>query len=113
MRPVVAFYNIEAEIHVKARQQVNDHVPEDLSKAEDDSQDGDANPAAKDGDANPAVKDGEFELDDDINLSSPFLRYMLLDKWLAQVFEGTATPQITVYTEMRNCEPTEEEWANM
>ena len=33
-------------------------------------------------------KDGEFELDDAIDLASPFLRNVLLDEWPAPEFEG-------------------------
>ena len=104
-RPVVAFYDIEAEIHAKAKQGVDDYAPEDSSESEDEDQDEDGN---------PATRDREFELDEDINLSSPFLRNMLSDEQPAPVPGDTRLPAVAAtYTELRNREPTEEEWENM
>lgn len=102
-RPVVAFYDIEAEIYTKAKRQADDHTPEDPSEDEDD------NP---NDDKNPADEDGEFELDNDIDLSSPFLHNMLSDKQLVPDLEDVMTPTSTMYPEWRDREPTEEEWEN-
>jgi hypothetical protein len=79
-------------------------MPEDSSEGEDDDQDEDEN---------PANKDGESELDDDIDLSSPFPRNMLSDEQPVQDFEGITIPTIIERADMRNHEPTEEEWENM
>ena len=101
---MVAFYDIEAEIYTKAKQQADDFTPEDSSEDEDDD---------RDEGGNPADKDGAFELDDDIDLSSPFLCDMLSDERLVPDLKGVMAPTITTCTEMRNREPTEEEWENM
>ena len=103
-RPVVAFYDIEAEIYARARQRINDQVSEDSS---DDSDNGD------DEDRSPAGKDGEFELDGDIDLASPFLRNILSDERPTPGSEGAAPPAVAVHGETRNREATEEEWENM
>ena len=89
----------------KAKQQVDDHAPEDSSESEDEDQGEDGNPAAK---------DGEFELDEDIDLSSPILRNILSDEHLALAPQGTTPPTFAgAPTELRDREPTEEEWDNM
>ena len=46
-------------------------------------------------------------------LSSPGLGNMLSDEQTAPVLGGTTAPAITIYAELRNREPAEEEWENM
>ena len=52
-----------------------------------------------DEDGNPTAKDEEFELDDNIDLSSPSLRNILSDKQPAPVPCGTMVPTVTAYAE--------------
>ena len=103
-RPVVTFYDIEAEIYARARQQINNQASEDSSEDDDDGNDKDRSPAGK---------DGEFELDGDIDLASPFLRKILSDEPPSLGSEGVAPPAVAVCRETRNREATEEEWENM
>ena len=59
----------------------------------------------------------EFEsLDDDIDLTSPFLRSMLSDKQPVSDLEDTAAPTITaanIGAEMQDRESSEDGWENM
>ena len=53
-------------------------------------------------------------LDDDVDLGSPLLCSMLSGERPSSNFNGTMAPPITTTCgEMRNPEPTEEEWENM
>jgi len=106
-RPVVAFYDIEAEIYAKARRRINDHMPGDSSEEDDNDDDDD------DDDRSPTRKDREFELDGDIDLTSPLLRDILSDERPALGSEGAAPPTVAIHGETRNREATEEEWENM
>ena len=83
---MVAFHDIEAEIYVKAKQQASDGVAYSSSGLDDNDDDGD--------DRCPAVKDGDFELDDDIDLTSIFLRNMVSDEQPTPDPMGLATPSI-------------------
>ena len=60
----------------------------------------------------PTQKEREFELDGDIDLTSPTLCNMLSDERPAANFASVIVPVTTTNTG-RNREPTEEEWANM
>ena len=100
-RPVVAFCNIENEIYAKANKQVIDLTTEDLSEDDED----------KNEDANPVDKDREFNLDDDVDLESPLLDGMLSDRRPASNQENVAA--ITAHVEMRDREPTEDDWENL
>ena len=64
----------------------------------------------------PVRNDKEFELDDDVDLTSPFLRGMLSDKQLVPDNRDAVVPSITtanVGAEMRNREPSEDDWENV
>jgi hypothetical protein len=98
-QPVVAFYDIEAEIYTKARQRTNDHAAEDSSEGEN-NEDKDGGPPGKD-------------IDGDIDLASHFLRDILSDERPAPDSEGIMPPVVATHMEMGSHEATEEEWENM
>jgi len=51
-----------------------------------------------------------FELDDDVDLSSPSLRNILSNEQPTPALGGITAPTATTHAELRNREPTEEEW---
>ena len=64
----------------------------------------------------PGIERKEFELDDDIGLTSPSLRSMLSYKQPVSDLEDTAAPTITaanVGVEMQDRESSEDDWENM
>ena len=65
----------------------------------------------------PTDKDLVFDLDEDIDLESPFLRGMLSDAPPSLAPERDAAPAVvtagSVHMEMRDSEPTEDDWENM
>ena len=85
------------------KQRADDYAPEDSSEDEED----------EDEDGVPADMDGDFEFDKHVDLSSPFLCNILSDEWLVPNLEGVTAPTTAMYVEMKNREPTEEEWKNM
>ena len=57
-----------------------------------------------------------FDLDSDIDLESPFLQSMLSDTRMSPTLEQVVVPAATAgsrHSEMRDCEPTEDDWENM
>ena len=100
-RPVVTFYDIEGEIYEKAKQQAIDLTADESSEEDDD----------QDEDRGPANKDLVFDLDDDINLDSPFLQGMLSDTRVSAP-ESTAATTGPVLIKPKDCEPTEDNWEN-
>ena len=104
-RPVVAFCDIEKEIHAKAKKQVADLTAEDLSEGEEEDQSEDVN---------PMDKDEEFSLDDDVDLGLPVLDQMLSNRQPAPNQENVAPSATTVlHMEMRNRLPTEYKWEHV
>ena len=64
----------------------------------------------------PVRNDKEFELDDDVDLTSPFLRGMLSDKQLVpDIGDATALSiaPTNIGAEMRNRGPSEDDWESM
>lgn len=100
--PVVAFYDIEADIHEKAKHQPDDLTTGDSSEGEDDDCDVDAGSIGR---------DREFLLDRDIDLESPFLYSMLSDERPVPGPSTDTTPALR--NGARDSEPTDEEWENM
>ena len=116
---MVAFHNIEAEIYAKAKQRASDSAVNGSSgddndnKNDDGDGDGDDDGSNDDDDSrDPAVKGGDFELDDDIDLMSPFLCNMVSDKQLTPDLMGLTTPVAATDLEI-NRDATAEEWENM
>ena len=101
---MVAFYDINEEIYKTAEQRANSDTVEDLSDSEDDDQD-------EDGDT--TEEDVEFELDDDVDFTSPFLHSMLSDQRPASSLSDAVVSVAATHVEMKSREPTEEEWENM
>ena len=116
---MVAFYNIESEIHEKAKQEVVDLVDDDPSEDNDDNQSGGGSQnedGNQDRDRSPVDKGPVFDLDGDIDLESPFLQGMLSDMQIPPTPERYTTPVAAVgstSTEIMDCESTEDEWENM
>ena len=104
-RPVVAFHNIEAEVYETTKPQVNEDPNEDPSEDEDNRQD--------ENQGRLTDKDVEFELDDDIDLTSPFLCSMVSGEQPLPSFDGLAPPAVTTHAGTRSREATEEEWDNV
>ena len=102
-QPVVAFYDVEAEIYARAKQQAEDTAND---PGEDEDEDDDSNE-----DRGPIDKDGDFELDDDIDLSSPFLHNMVSERPVPN-FTGLVAPVVATHLET-NRNATTEEWDNM
>ena len=110
---MVAFCNIESEIYEKAKQQVVDLTVNDSSDDEDDEQSGDDNQGEG---GSTADEDPVFELDGDINLESLFLQSMLLDMETSLTSESGIIPAVVAgpaHGEMKDWEPTEDDWENM
>ena len=101
---MVAFYNVEAEIYAKAKQQAK-HVANDLNEDNNDDNEDISE------DRGPGEKNRYFELDEGIDLTSPFLRNMVSDRPVPGL-TGLVTPIITTDLEM-NRAATAEEWDNM
>ena len=58
----------------------------------------------------------DLDLDGDIDLESPFLQGMLSDMQIPPTPQMDATPVAvagSTSAEIRDCEPTEDEWENM
>ena len=102
---VVAFCNIEGKIHKKAKQQVADLAAGGGSSDNDDDDYQDEN-------GNLVNQNPMFDLDGDVDLESQFLQGMLSDTQMTPTLEQ-ATPAETVHSEMKDCEPTEDDWENM
>ena len=118
-QPVVTFHNIKAEIYAKAKQRASDSVVNgssgDNNDNKNDNSDGDSNDDGSNNDddsRDPAVKGGDFELDNDIDLMSPFLCNMVSDKQLTPDLMGLTTPVAATDLEI-NHDATAEEWENM
>ena len=104
-RLVVAFHNIEAEVYETTKPQANEDPNEDPSKAKDDCQDKNQGRLTD--------KDVEFELNDDVDLKSPFLCSMVSGEQLLPSFDSLVPPAVTTRVGTGSREATEEEWDNM
>ena len=111
---MVAFHNIEAGIYTKAKQRASDSDSVVNGSSGDDNDNKNDNNGYNDDDnsRDPAVKGGDFELDNDIDLMSPFLCNMVSDKQLTPDLMGLTTPVAATDLEI-NCDATAEEWENM
>jgi len=58
-------------------------------------------------------KGGGFDLDGGVDLTSSFLSSMLSDERPAPDLNGLVAPAIATHTDMRDREPTKDEWENM
>ena len=85
--------------------QANEDPNEDPSEDEDDHQDENQGCLTD--------KDVEFELNDDIDLTLPFLCSMVPGKQLLPSFDGLAPPAVTTRVGTGSREATEEEWDNV
>ena len=102
---MVAFHNIEAEIYENTKLQANEDANEDPSEDEDSCKD--------ESQGRLTDKDIEFELDDDIDLTSPFLCSMVSGERPLPSFDGLVPPAATTRAGMGSREATEEEWDNV
>ena len=111
---MVAFCNIESEIYEKAKEKVADLTVDNASEDEDDDDDelNDCNGQEEEG--SPADEGLVFDLDGDVNLESAFLRGLLSDVRASPTLEsvGVVATELT-HREMRDHEPTEDDWENM
>ena len=104
-RPVVAFHNIEAEVYETMKPQANEDPNKDPSKDEDNCQDKNQGCLTD--------KDVEFELNDDIDPTSPFLCSMVSGEQPLPSFDGLAPPAVTTHVGTGSREATGEEWDNV
>ena len=82
-----------------------------MSEDEDDEWNED-NDQELEGEESPADEDLVLDLDSDVNLESAFLRGLLSDVQISPILEHAAASAVTT-REMRDREPTEDDWENM
>ena len=95
------------------------HPPSNLSEDEDNDQNEDDSQGVGEGQGegeNPMSKDLVFDLNSVINPILPFLQGILLDTQMLSTSGEDTTPTVTtgpMHVEIKDCEPTEDNWEDM